>query len=510
MSKSIVNTLNSDAEFNSRILDKSDYIGEKIIKRGIVIDVNTFNSKNSININKVPMYSVKASIIGEDIDVNSSFFNNEIKNLTQININDYKWYPPLTSLHNISIPELGEEILLINEPFTDKTYWISRVPETNYVSRYLAREDYNTNNKSKYGFSFDVEEVSRFRSDLQPSIDEKRIKNKAKARYFTIPAKFGDVINQGRSGSFIRHSFNSETEEKTAFLEIGILNSNNISYHNKNFINTIGETRTKTVHYRGNINSVYPNIKKKTNFNKKIIGPFQDGSYQLVPVRSDFKAKNIILNKADEIYNISFFDNDGDNYIYRNVLGEKLEDYQQGVNNQIIDMLEVVRNMNETLQDIMEMFLNHTHDLPEINIQIPDKEVSFKEKVRLPGKLVTGRPRQVKIDGVPVKKTINTPVGPKEVTEIVGGKTITVPGPSRLLAGRIKTVTRKKTISYDKIVIGGEKNRRITTSPETNEETDNIYKDIFKYYDDIKEQNDKFNLLSRKTFEFLSKHNFIN
>jgi len=508
MSKSIVNTLNSADYLSSKILDKSDYIGEKFIKRGIVIDVNTFNSQNNINVGKIPMYSVMAAIIGEDINIENSV-NSEISEITRTLTNGYKWYPPLNSLHNISIPEIGEEILLINEPFINKLYWISRVPETNYVSRYLVREDLSGLNENKYGFSFKVDLLTKNKEDLQPTVSLNNSTGKRKKRFYTIPAKLGDVITQGRSGTFIRHSFNNETEEKSGFLEIGLLNSNNISYHNKAFKNTIGDTRTKTVHFRGNINSIYPNITKRTNYDKKIEGPFQDGSYQLVPVRNDFKAKNIILNKADEIYNISFLNKD-DNYIYRSVLGEKLEDYQQGVNSQIIDMLEVVRNMNETLQDIMEMFLNHTHDLPEINIQIPDKEVSFKEKVRLPGKLVTGRPRQVKIDGVPVKKTINTPVGPKEVTEIVGGKTITVPGPSRLLAGRIKTVTRKKTISYDKIVIGGEKNRRVTTSPETNEETDNIYKDIFKYYDDIKEQNDKFNLLSRKTFEFLSKHNFIN
>ena len=490
MPEAISQLLNSSSKIRRGIYDNAAGISStnyQLMKRAIVLDVKRGVTDDPVYNAKTPPYSVKAAIIGED-----AVYGNEPQNAL------YGWYKPLMSLHNISIPEIGEEVLIIRE-FTavnSTGYWISRVNETNKVSSFLSREYSNAPNNIKYGFDFDVRELNNS-GPVKP--------NKIKG-VNVLPSKLGDVVLQGRSGTFLRQSFNPNDNKSLGVLEMGLMEDR--EYGNNDKIATIGKTRTKTLHMRGKI-SDFSSYQKKTTTETRRIGPFPDGSFQNVPVNIAVTPKNFIANVAEEFYNIST-SRDSQDLLYREVLGEKLESYQKSLNEKINDLIDTIDEFVNTTSEFLEEFLDHKHVLPEINIQLPDKEVSFTENIRQPSRLVPAGERTINISGVPVTETINTPVGPKKVTKFVGGQTIKVRNPPRLINGRIKTVTKKKTIKFDAITIGGERNKRVTTSPTTTQRTQFITDNITELFTKFRKSGDDILSLTEETRDFLSKTHFIN
>ena len=493
MSEAIGDIFNTGKIVQRSLFEQSSGVNSanyEIIKRAIVIDVNRDISDDSLYSLRKPPYSIKAAIIGED---SQSFGEDPTIAL-------YSWYKPLMSIHNISIPEVGEEILVIREntSVNSSGYWIGRINDSSKVSKYLAR-DYarDTNSNLRYGFDFSVDQLNRTKNSLQP--------NNALNTY-VIPAFLGDVIQQGRSGTFIRHSFDPNSNRRLGVLELGLLESR--KYKNSDNIATIGKTRTKTLHMRGELKDI-GTIRKKTNVEIRTEGPFSDGSFQNVPVNIDSTPKNFIANIAEEIYNITNSE-DSQRELYREVLGEKLEEYQTELNEKISELIDSIDEFVNTTSEFLEEFLDHKHVLPEINIQLPDKEISFTESFRQPSRLVPAGERTININGVPITETIDTPVGPKKVTKFVGGQTIKVRNPPRLINGRIKTVTKKKTIKFDEITIGGEGNKRVTTSPTTTQRTQFISDNITDLFKKFRKSGDDILTLTTKTREFLSKTQFIN
>lgn len=227
-----------------------------ILLRAIVIDIYNENENESSSI-IIPPGSINGKIIGEDVssldprkDINS-------------------WFPPLFSLHNIVIPEKGEEVWIIRETssLNSQGMWVGRVNDTSLINKSLAREWMkDATPREKYGFNFDVKDIS-------PDITQ------TKKKVLSIPLIPGDVIQQGRSGSFVRHSLDPRTQK--GVLEFGI--KNDIKYA-KIIDASIGPTKTKTLH----------------------------------TVRKD--DISIIQNEADQIINAS---NLSDESLNRSVLGDK-------------------------------------------------------------------------------------------------------------------------------------------------------------------------------------------
>ena len=72
--------------------------------KGIVIDIDFQVDKNYKLAADQPPFSIYAKIIGEDLDVARP-------DLAVQKI----YYSPLLPIHNVSIPEIGEEILIMRE-----------------------------------------------------------------------------------------------------------------------------------------------------------------------------------------------------------------------------------------------------------------------------------------------------------------------------------------------------------------------------------------------------------
>ena len=167
-----------------------------ILIKGIVIDIDFDVDKNYKLAAEQPAFSIYAKIIGEDLDV-------ERPDLQVQKI----YYSPLLPIHNISIPEIGEEILIMREStnISSRGYYIGRISTSNRLN-YTATRNYMdsleegiTSPEFKYGFSFDVNDLRDKRSYDSPSDEISSI---------SIPMTFGDVVQQGRSQTYLRHSFN--------------------------------------------------------------------------------------------------------------------------------------------------------------------------------------------------------------------------------------------------------------------------------------------------------------
>ena len=125
-----------------------------ILKRAIVISVKMGVNTSEASSAFLPQYSINARVIGEGIS-------------TKIPENDIpQWYTPLISNSIISVPEIGEQILIIHETLksNSKGFWIGRVNDSDKVSLKLTNEQKQPANPlplSRYGKSFDVKSLNQ-------------------------------------------------------------------------------------------------------------------------------------------------------------------------------------------------------------------------------------------------------------------------------------------------------------------------------------------------------------
>ena len=166
-----------------------------IVEKAIVIAVKTGVNMSSINSSMIPQFSVNARILGE----NSSFSMNPKNDIPD-------WYPPLFPNTVVSVPEIGEIVIILKENTaqSNKGWWIGRVPDSDQISLKLAGSQFISRNNDplpmeKYGLPFDVVGVNKGSS--QPSAFDHKTR-------WQMPARLGDVFIQGRSGSFLRNSYN--------------------------------------------------------------------------------------------------------------------------------------------------------------------------------------------------------------------------------------------------------------------------------------------------------------
>ena len=75
-----------------------------LIYKGIVIEIDFTVYKSTTSSSVQPPFSVYAKIIG--LDESTAFPEREA---------DKTWYPPFFPMHNICIPEIGEEVLIMKE-----------------------------------------------------------------------------------------------------------------------------------------------------------------------------------------------------------------------------------------------------------------------------------------------------------------------------------------------------------------------------------------------------------
>ena len=478
-----------------------------IMKRAIVISVKLGVDVNEQTSSLLPQYSINARVIGEDLS--DTYPEQNIPN----------WFLPLISNSIVSIPEIGEQVLVIRETLRNdaKGYWIGRVNDSDRISLKLTNNQLKSGNplpQQRYGMSFDVGVVNK-RSKQPNSFAGRNV--------FQLPGKLGDLIMQGRSGSFIRHSYNPQSgvSKKPAVLEMGILENKE---YNQFPTASVGVTKTKTIHLSDTKASILGPLFIKATPDSDYF--YEESFYGSKLVRPN---KNIIANLASEIYNISDAP-DSEKYAHRQVLGEKLNNFLSEQDAIISSLIVSVTDIVDTIGILFTTFVNHVHTIPEINIDIPDKEISFDDRINLGVKMEPQDPLRVFVASqdvdIPgsgartVTKTIQTPAGPKTYTEEISGtpgstvtipsKFISVPQPDKAINRGYRTQKRTKIIEYEKISIGGAANPRNTTTIETNMMTDRVQNDLNDLKDNFTTIHNSIINLSNDLNGILSKRNFIN
>ena len=378
-------------------------------------------------------------------------------------------------MNNLCIPEIGEEVLILRESneISSMGYYIGRVNNTPGLGYYPARQYMDDQNSTtspefKYGFSFEVDKLRAGLLNQLPS-DELEIPS--------IPLTYGDVVQQGRSQTYIRHSFNRNN--KKGILEQGLcLQKQNIgkSMRNDVKLNTgfsydpsIGRTATKTIHF------VDTSIKRLGNFSSKV--PEYPGQNNL----DSGEDKSMIVNMADEIYDIST--RSLETTLYRQVLGEKLVSHQQQTNDLILVMLNGLTGLAETTQLLLNAFVEHTHAIPKIELNL-EKSITGKDMHISPTRTVRTPPRAVQIPGSRIRiqtgtRMIQPPyfagpgAAPVKIAvysyQTIPAKTIMVNQPPRVIPGRARFRKTKQKINFEAI-IGGAENPRFTAPIETDTE----------------------------------------
>ena len=486
-----------------------------ILNRAIVISVKVGVDVSPQGSANLPQFSINARIIGEDLSNVSP--ENEVT----------RWYAPLMSNTIISVPEVGEQVFVMRETTLNKSkgYWIARVNDTDTVSLHLTNDQNKSKNStplSRYGMKFDVNKLN---------VNSRQNSPRKSRKVFQLPLNLGDVLMQGRSGSYIRHSYLPLYSDNPGTLEMGILEDR---VYDTSAVGTVGSTQTKTVHFS---NAVPTDI---SSIFTKVPSEIDDSSVK----------RNFIANIAEETYLVSST-TDSDSQMHKMVLGERLNDYFTRQDNLIREFVNVTAQLLSTVKTLFDSYLNHEHTIPEINIDIPDKTIEIKDlynrgirREPQPNKKVfTPQQRFVvpgtgdifdttndvyetiteverPANGPPVVTTRRKLVKKGERKLIARGtpgtlikldsKVISIPQADKIVNLGYDVRKIKRTIKFDDINIGGSDNPRMTVPIATDSKTADIQDDLISLLDQFQLVNNKFIKLTRSLNIHLSKRHFVN
>ena len=506
-----------------------------LLSRGIVIECNFNRDVYGVGGVKRPPYSLHVKIIGND-------FNDSVREG-----DSDRWYPPFFPIHNVAIPEIGEEVLIINESqdYTSKGFWIGRVNETAMTNLFLAQSWRDTNidqtpadaisSKEKYGFDFSVKKLREREgiNQISPSFSAENI---------ALSATYGDVIQQGRSRTYVRHSFNKNNY--IGVLEQGINNeldttSDEVGFQPLIGVNpSIGETQTKTIHL------VDSSVKRIGDFS------FASPSDELKSGQIEGTPRSMIFNEADQIFNVAGGNNGFNTTLYSQVLGEKLNSFNR--KNMVImkSMLDGITGLTMTVQTLLNAFVEHEHAIPKLELEL-EKTVTSLDSYIQPARFVNQRPttihvpdRQQRIQVGVDRRRANGPPTPIYQTVTIPGFTRQVPSPPRMVrAPRRRVRTFEQKINFEAI-IGGEENPKFTApveisksptpanipanaSPQEIEmmrrqggartqftdvgvKTNSVNNDTETLIDAFNEQKEQLNAIFTKVTDYLSENQFVN
>lgn len=161
----------------------------RVIFRGLVTYVDRLGAPDR------PVFSIQAKVVGIDEPERTD---------------NGRFFPPLLPIQMMSVPEVGEEILLICEEVgnINTAFWISRSNALNQLTKVdfgvsiAAEIDQDSQNSSaQYGYNGPKVTESQDESpDPQYDIPEPRVKP-------------GDQVIQGRSNTFERHTFDTKNQK---------------------------------------------------------------------------------------------------------------------------------------------------------------------------------------------------------------------------------------------------------------------------------------------------------
>jgi len=347
--------LNTHTRFAHEVRETSAGFNEKkfsILKRAIVTGVNLYPSQSGTSEINIGPYAITAVILDEDI-----FSSRPDRDRKQ------KWYQPLSPINNISIPEIGEEVFIIKEQNSKSSmgFWISRVNNTNQLSYYEARS-WDSQNKKFGGQNIDIKSIRNKNSINYPS----------NLKIFPIAVLPGDTVQQGRLGTYIRHSVDLQTSY--AVLEIGIkpaIVADVFQIH----MPVLAATKTKSFHAESfslsRLAGNFQFFEKEFNTYISDIDKINYEETGKLPFLIDNnEKKDSIVNIAQRHYNISLDDSNNaspeSEYLYRQVLGDR--------NKEVLgDVITLLKEMSDLNLDIFKFIKEHTHITKEAVVEMGGK-----------------------------------------------------------------------------------------------------------------------------------------
>ena len=152
---------------------------------------------------------------------------------------------------------------------------------------------------------------------------------------------------------------------------------------------------------------------------------------------------------ADEIYNISTKEHGPT--LYRQVLGEKLIAHQKENNNLIRNMLEGLSGLAQTVQVLLDAFMDHNHALPKIELNL-EKEIVSKDLYRTAPRLESQKPTIINTPSKRVRVRTGYDMARQQPIysyTTVPGNTQSIPMPPKIVSlGQTKVRTRKQKLNF--------------------------------------------------------------
>jgi len=348
-SKDMSIILNNDKKFLQNTYGKNftQNKDESSLRLVTAIVIDIYNDViNQSGGDKYPPFSIRVIVPSRDYD----------SNLTDPYSIPPTVIPPLFPPYNFALPEIGEEVLILYSG-TKINYgrWMTKRWYGNRLNKRLAGSDINSNlNVEKTGFNFDINDIA---IETYESVSSS----------ISIPIKHGDVIQQGRANTFIRHSYNPQDPLKTGVLEMGIKTPNTIYTTNTEDPKpSIGITKTKTIHFHTdtiqNIFNINDTILK---LNKK-----DETSTEKIPH---------IVNVSHKFVNVSPI---GENELFSQVLGERQNFFNLQITN-IVDKIEgSLTSLQVAINSLQSSLTGLSNDIKEgsaIETQIEKNSISFED-----------------------------------------------------------------------------------------------------------------------------------
>ena len=155
---------------------------------------------------------------------------------------------------------------------------------------------------------------------------------------------------------------------------------------------------------------------------------------------------------SDEIYNIST--RNISSTLYRQVLGEKLISHQKQTNNLIGSMLNGLTGLAETVQVLLDAFIEHEHALPKVELNL-EKTIKSKDLYVVPARYQPQPPQEIRVPSKRIRVRTGTMDGMAiySYTTIPGFTRMVERPPKLVRRQQWRTRTRSQKINFESIIL---------------------------------------------------------
>ena len=329
-----------------------DSVYDEIMSKGLVVAVDYYGNKKL----GVSPYSVQVKL--------PSSFDTQHQD---------RWYSSLLPIHNLALPQVGEEVLIIFVTAGDKSqgFWISRFNYTEKFStnsfKHIDISAIDTDKNTSKTLQDQLFGVNTTKDDIKETLDvEPEI-------VYDIPylrVKPGDVVTHGRSNTHIINTFDTKNKKGVIDILTEIEESKKKFYEQEYHVNSKGARVLLTT--LSNVDELSISGDSKRVFHKDF-GEHKEDSYALI--------------KANQIRLIA----DTGGLVNHMILAEQYKDWLEKLVNTLKTDIDAVKTEIEQLKTSFDTFITgnlstHIHasavgptSPPTILMSIPEVDTNFND-----------------------------------------------------------------------------------------------------------------------------------